>query len=980
MRNVNRLVDILTKISCDTIINKNDECFLQEWMENNKVFLEQRKEVNEIFHLLENILFTKTISELDKHHLINLLEEIIKENKLEFKLSLLREKIKNQEIVGNELIEILDDSEYIEIIHERAQRQLLKALQSYSKSSIDDKEIIVISLSLIALDSYDGSFYDGVRKEYCHLYAKYSEQKIEGLIRDVLNFYRSPDDKKSTDRIINVVLKNAIVPKYFLASFFDFISDIYKINFSYDLPIDLVEEFKFVYDGIMEYMNSDGDEFKANVTQKTYKLIKTTKELVQKGITNELIDLSISILKLIDKATWQKDVVISNTYFGFGYNKWLNSSLRKDNDTERIVHKNAFYSRWEPRYILKDNCIYLVPPIHRVKGDFKSWEIEIVIKSKERIIKRIENPEIKEIFGGYQISTDMIKIDNPFEEISYSILSGTKTIYDSTDKLHKSFIVFDENGEEIKNNQDYTGNVIICYDKQIENRIPFFECQHYVLISKTVKTGDTILFGDQIFNFSFATKSGIYGEKRVNHLIIDDENNEYIVYKEVKYLVFEDDTKNAVIELIINNEQRKINDFSYSISDLGKSYRYLVDVSLLKTNIYDICVNKLYKGNKKELLNTSFALDKELEIKLMSQDEKYEVSINSELFASPLHIEFDIYEFDIDDVRFVNNKKEYVYRIPFGMKMYRLSNNNWKTIEEDFVIEEIQRESIMEIYGLNIDSAMFMASNGKVIETDVQVFDKGSYKKCYIGKLIEYKREYDYMNVILLLEGKAMGMVRCYFKCLIDDKNTYLDFNQVTGKLTLHARYLGKGPIYYKIQNERNENIFISGKKNNEEPLTINGLKSFRKYNIQICWNDQDDIQHVLYETTQMFYSRKDLVGKAFKLREGYINEKRRQRIVEVKMPLKDCYLYITDRVDDGTFIGQLYSETTRGKYYLHKINPVDIEICTDGIDGRIDIYLTNSGDGLLFDERYSNIMNSLENKYAPDIILYSMDSMPIER
>ena len=108
---------------------------------------------------------------------------------------------------------------------------------------------------------YDGAFYESVRKTYKSLYRRYSEQKVEGLIRTLLNNYRTKDDATGAKtRIINVVLAGSIVPSYYLGSFFEFIYDIYKLNFDSDLPDDLYGEFQFVYDGLQNVMRSESDE------------------------------------------------------------------------------------------------------------------------------------------------------------------------------------------------------------------------------------------------------------------------------------------------------------------------------------------------------------------------------------------------------------------------------------------------------------------------------------------------------------------------------------------------------------------------------------------------------------------------------------------------------------------------------------------------------------------------------------------------
>lgn len=100
---------------------------------------------------------------------------------------------------------------------------------------------------------------------------------MEGLIRIVLNRYRIQDEKTSgTSRIINIALANTIVPSYYLKAFFDFVYDIYKLNFEYKLTNELYDDFIFAYDGLRNMMISGGNEVQVNVIRKSYKLIKST--------------------------------------------------------------------------------------------------------------------------------------------------------------------------------------------------------------------------------------------------------------------------------------------------------------------------------------------------------------------------------------------------------------------------------------------------------------------------------------------------------------------------------------------------------------------------------------------------------------------------------------------------------------------------------------------------------------------------------
>ena len=149
---------------------------------------------------------------------------------IEIKVRHLKKQVNEQANIGLELINLLDDpnaTNIIDEIHRQAEEKLYNDLASYYETCLSGSEIIFISLVLIAMMCYDGSFYEHVSSVYTSLYEKFSPQKIEGRIRTILNCRRSQDEIKSNSRTINTVLTNTIVPNAFLPSFFDFIYDIW---------------------------------------------------------------------------------------------------------------------------------------------------------------------------------------------------------------------------------------------------------------------------------------------------------------------------------------------------------------------------------------------------------------------------------------------------------------------------------------------------------------------------------------------------------------------------------------------------------------------------------------------------------------------------------------------------------------------------------------------------------------------------------
>ena len=555
---VYELNGIIEGIICDNEINEKEVCHLQDWMRTNESFIRYHKPSKTICEKIDQILEDGIVTQEEQKSLLEMLKNRLNDAQIETKIGYLKTCVKERKNLGIDLIDLLDNADAIDIIHSRAESQLGSTLNSYSGTYVRDPEIVFVSLVLIGMLYYDGAFYESVRKTYKSLYQRYSEQKVEGLIRTLLNNYRTKDDATGTKtRIINVVLAGSIVPSYYLGSFFEFIYDIYKLNFDSDLPDDLYGEFQFVYDGLQNVMRSESDEVQVNVTKKTYKLIKSTKQLIINPIYNDaVIKLSIIVVRLIDKYIWGKDNVLYNPYLKRGYQEWL-STINREKEYGNRSKVEQLRSRWEPEFVLTRNTICLVPPTHRVKATYDYRAIRIIVKKDEKVIYDDYVEDIREIIGGYQIKNHAIELPNPLGRINYQLVAGNEIIYDSKTRLHRNFIVFDERGQELANNKDYYGTAVFCTKSKVDKLHLYFSGEAYCLSSYIAHLGDAILIEDKVFNFSEMIRPGVFGEKHEGYFVAQDDCK-FEVFKDEVILVFESEFTDSGFEIQINQRSYKI--------------------------------------------------------------------------------------------------------------------------------------------------------------------------------------------------------------------------------------------------------------------------------------------------------------------------------------------------------------------------------------------------------------------------------------
>lgn len=972
---------IIEGIVCDGEVNEAEVYRLKDWMDHYGDSIRGNKPSEALCRIIDNVLADGVVTEGEQEQLLQLLTERISGSQFEIKIEYLKKQVKAKRNIGLDLIDLLDNEDAMDTIHKRAELELKRVLNSYSGSCLSDQEIIFISLVLIAMIHYDGNYYENVRTTYKDLYSRCSEQKVEGLIRTVLNRYRLNEDGQSgRSRIINVALSNAIVPSYYLSSFFEFIYDIYKLNFEYSLSDDLFEDFKFVYEGLSSNMLSEGDDLQVNVTKKSYKLIKSTKQLIsnQKHI-DAVIKLSIIIANIIDKKTWDKDISIFNPYLKQGYEGWIETLKKGEKGSVRQRTKSEFRSRWEPKYMLLQNSIYIVPPVHRVKSQYNYRNIMVVVKNRDQVIYKNKHLDIREIIGGYQVSINKIEISNPLGEIKYQLLAGDEVIYDSKDRMYRPYIVFGQEGSEIQNNTDYSGTAAFCLNKDVRGLRTYHKAAEYVLASQNVRLGEAFVIEDTIFNFSSLFKPGIFGDEWESYFISPAGSDEKLtVFQNVKFLVFESNITTTRFEIVVDDRPRKLDDFDYSITERDGVNKYVISLSSIDNGIHFIEVNAFENGKKNRILSLDFALDEKLCAETVKMNgETYFVSVASGLFLSSVIEEIKIDDFQEDWLKFSYAGIEYIYLIPFVLDIYRMNGESWHPIDEEICVGDISQDSILELYGTSFDEIQIHSNSGEMLEETIKLKGKGIVQQLHVGFLASYKVSYDYTVLWLLKDGIVKNVLYCYNKCILDEERTELTFDPVQKRLDITPMFHGKGRVYFSITDHTGEEVFRSGNLKKGVLEAVTNLTSFEKYTITFYEKEKGlslKKERVLKEYEQIFYAREDFVGRSFKIKEVQFDQYVRGEFLRKNHYFNTTYLYFLEKLSDDEFIGELYVRTYNGPYMLNRINPVSIEICSDIIEGAMELAITKDGDGLLLDFEHHCVMNNIDDDSAVDIFSYTMD------
>lgn len=902
----------------------------------------------------------------------------IDNSKFEGKIRLLRRLVSEKKNIGIELIDILDDEKAISYIHESSKTILKKMLNSYTGFVTDRKDDVFISLVLIALLHYDSNYYNSIEKIYADLYNQFSEQKIEGTIRSVISLYKNDDSPSGRTRIINTVLKNTIVPQYYLPAFFEFIFDIYKINFECELPDELEEEFQFIYEGLKGSLDTDGDELKLKVTKKSYKLIKSTKMLVSSGNIDALIKLSIIIVRLADKYYWDLPLTVVNPYLQYGFEKWARTLREKAKDSKR-EKTTGIHSRWEPKFILNKDSIFLLTPVHRIKSDYDYRDIIIEVKNGNEIVYYNDSPDIRAIIGGYQIPSINIPIDKPAGMLEYSIKAKHDIIYKSEDKLYRKWIiVFNDEGEEISNNTDYEGNAFFCVSDIELNMNKYYQTESYKLYEKVIRIGDVITQDSNFFNFSTITKPGIFGEEFAEPVYIEKEiGGNLKVYKRITNLVIECDSNINRIEIFINDKIHKLSDYKYKKFDRSGTTRYIIELTIKKAGIYSLLLKLYTKGKVIKKQKFEFVVDRNLKWNVQKIDASYYCLLNSDLIGTEKEISFIAETYNKKLFEFEKENIKYRYLIPLNIGLYSLDGIIYHETDTYIWCEDIKTDTDIYFIDYRPSQLLIKSSDDKLLE-NIDLCKDRIGVKASIGALITWKSEGDYVDLNFVADNKVYSKIRMYNRCVLDKDTTELLYDESAGELITDIRYWGKGDVRIEVLDGISK-VFASDPIQNKDVLSIPNIKSFKKYCISIIEKKKSLLEssnRELYRFDKSFVAWKDLVDKTFRFNRIYFDQEVKGEFVRKLWYFNNTYLKILEYdKKKNTYSAEIFVRLKSRKIKkFHGINPVNVELCSSNIDGEVELAIDKDGDGLLLDFDNNTIMNTLFDDKATDIFSYILN------
>lgn len=894
-------------------------------------------------------------------------------------------KIATKKLIGNDLIEFLYDDNFEKELHELTDRAIIN-LTSDTIFEPKKKYYLIVALTYIAMKEYDNAFWPYVEKFYENSLKQIgSKNLMENSIRDMLNEFIS--DRSNSSRQIDYLISNSIVPKKHLDDFFEFVFDIYKINFEYSLPENYQNDLFYIYKSLKDSIKEDKEDFKIEVTKKTYKLrIGTLSIIKNQRDIESLVLLTSRILKIIDQNYYNDNIdLIKNEYYNYGFSKWSENISKVEKIKSNIGESREKNSKWKPKFKYKNGNIILETPKHRILGyeakNIDPTSIEISLYNDDKLIFKDERPCVEKGIGILKVSSPNIKVDFPLGKLKYVVSTGKEIIYDSREALYRNSIFFNSIGDEIKKYKLYEGNSYICYSNSNDIKINLrFKNEGFNIGTAYITSNDIFYFENEIVSFSNISKPGISGEQYTKGYIL--KNNKKInIYHSIDAIVIQTKEKIDNIGLVINGIHYREGRFSFNI-DRNELFTYIKVYLNLDDGIYNLKIINNFDGKKIEGCEFDFVIDRKIKYELY----KVEKNIYKIRLCSNIDIKDEsnntIYDYILNtniesqpNIFYLWGGNKFYINLNLDIPMYKLDNASWNEFNRHIFKEEISEYTSLSIKGIEYDYIEIADEDGNFVrnlECENNIFYIGSLKNLYDRCL--------YVDLLIIKDETIVEKIRAYFHATYDAYNSYIIFDKKDNRIKFKINYEGDFRLRVMISEKTNiiykSNYDIIKNKEYKTP-EINCLK---KYIVSI-FEENDELfekPFPIYQAELLTYNKGNLNGKQFYIEKAqYSIFKNDEEIINEKNLFKTFIKFLNYNKEKDEYIGMIFQIRNGTKFDMYNIYPLYVKVIEESEEGKIQLEVHDrNNENIMLDNDNNTILDSLESNEAIDILNLTISTL----
>ena len=881
----------------------------------------------------------------------------------------LQEKYNNGELIGDEFIGNLSNDQFESELIEYTSKELYKELKYVAGC---DKPIYILGLlSFIAMKYYDGDFWGHTCEVLCNYMYGLSDQTFCSKLR---SFIKKNNASVSLGRTIDFPVIQSIVPVKFIDSYFTFCFDIYFYNFRCSLKGFEKNDLRSLFEALKTKMDTKDNSLDVKGLNKTYVLIQATKNIIIKNYgLKSLIKLTEKIIRIIDNYYWDKPQEELPPYFLNPFNAWKKTISNEEK--ERVVREaknRTEYVKWTPKYILENSILYLETREDNVSDIYDRKDIYMEIYEDNILVEKRINLRISaEIMGGYRIKPERFKIDNPFAKIRYCLKCNESIIYDSDTKLNReNFIIFNDKGNEIKNNTDHKNEVIgyvIPKEYSINGVTKYFENDNYKVCYKRVDENTLDIVGDSVIRFTSMPDEGITGEL-VHNAYINYNPNKHI-YRKVNNIVFIFNADPSNVAINVNDKRYRINEYENAeIIKKNDCYIALINCSKFTVGYYNISFNLL--GTKKDYPQKyEFVIDEDFNY----HTEHIENNIYKFIFESSA-FEMTEFEFELDEKWERSFKADYDdYEVGitllFDKPIYRY-NKKWHLFDDYIWFADVFGIETLQIIGLQVDKIQVLDYEDNIL------IDSLGYKKIIglynidIGSFSSYS-SFPFVSLNVIDNNGNNHKLKIAYKVYFEDLDIKYDKDEK--KLVVCPMYLGKDQVNVEISS--NKEVLFDQPTNSNTPVIFEYVEPFVSYIIRIKYMDFSSFTEVELKKEKFVDADiENISGCYFVIKSClyYIYEKNRFKknetfVKNIYKKIISTSLIVNEKIGDHRFKISLSRKVNDSIYRYKNLNDLEIEF-TSNIDnyGNCTAVITSEEDLVLYDNNKLTIFDGDHPKLYP--------------
>lgn len=369
---------------------------------------------------------------------------------------------------------------------------------------------------------------------------------------------------KSSERKMYVmtVLIHALIPQYMIDKLYDLLLDIYYKDLEEDYIEEEVSElYKYLVKVFKHYIEADDMTFNVEGKKMTIANQQLSKAFRVAWIQSPNIIFPIfkRLIRHIDEVHYAKELVYEEEdRFDKAFEKWRS---KEQMDAGGLARSNRCGSGGKRKfsraqYYLVEGELHLVVPRQIIDIDYVEHQVKLQLYTAKEVLSEY----ILEVSGRICFKTQEREIHlRHFEsKLGYRLYGGETILYDSKDMLHREYILFNEDGEEI------TG-------KQVgEEKIRILTKQ-----GESVETDDVDTYKEHKYNY-------------VIHTMYLNENS---------YVYIGDKVLTTSVAHEVTALQQRFKDMYTCIKSKGKSYNIYTNRPQLKVRLpYSMRINDFIVG------------------------------------------------------------------------------------------------------------------------------------------------------------------------------------------------------------------------------------------------------------------------------------------------------------------------------------------------------------------------------------------------